>query len=123
VQKAYSEENTVYNVLNHLGRVNHSQRREPERKADKDDTEELQHQKIQSCLQIIDTYNLITAKCVEEGLPATEVQRMLFKSMPDLGQILNDIAASETGSNWSSVMQNSVDDSEDGCNNMDSDSD
>jgi site-specific recombinase XerD len=70
-----------------------------ERKGDTDHSLELQRQKVQTCLQIINTYNLITAKCVDEGLPAIEVQRMLFKSMPDLGSILNDIAMSESASN------------------------
>jgi site-specific recombinase XerD len=82
-----------------------------ERKGELDTSLELQHQKVQTCLTIIHTYNLITAKCVEEGLPATEVQRMLFKSMPDLGQILHDIAMSASASNCSRLQ--TVSDSED----------
>ena len=77
-----------------------------ERKEEEGETVAIQQKKIQTCLQIITEYNRITATCVDEGLPASEVQRMLFESMPDLGKILRVISETD------SYCQSSVCDTE-----------
>ena len=74
-----------------------------ERKGDTEVTIELEHKKVTTCLQIIHKYNCITAQCVNEGLPAAEVQRRLFEEIPDLGRILNLLAESDTSSNMTDV--------------------
>ena len=88
-----------------------------ERKEDVDNTHEQDRLKIEASLKIINMYNLIIAKCIEDNLHSREVQRMLFTKMPNLGAILNTIAMSETESNCSNMQ--TVDESEDGSDNAD----
>jgi site-specific recombinase XerD len=85
---------------------------EDERKLENNDELQLQCQKTQTCMEIISTYNQIISKCIDEGSAVINVQKLLFQSMPNLGNILESINSSEASSDGTRIHSESDDDSD-----------